>query len=341
MMKPMSAKSTHWLVIVALTLLIAGIDASARQHSNPHLLKPKEPSIYMQFESFDGNLRRVRFQFRNNTKFLIFLQQKGTYVDRENEVNFGVEPTRFTTCNCGSNGNCWGDYDEEDGSLPPPPKVEESDFGQYYVVAPGNSESFSIPERYFVNNANLYVVFTYDWERTPNEPKHRAYFPYCALPASVRKQIKDDASYMDELISCKDVDFVYSENEASPLSKNGNSISAVRGIVQLRDKAIPLLIAHLDDTRPTTAMVATGQRSIPAPVGFLALDILTAIVQAEESILNDCTRNVSGTCFERKYHLRADEVGTDDGERVKDAWREANRRGLLRFRFPDWWTDAQ
>ena len=80
-------------------------------------------------------------------------------------------------------------------------------------------------------------------------------------------------------------------------------IPSVRDIVNLRQRTIPTLIAHLDDTRLTVAKLCSyfpgGRKECSSvPVGYICLDILKNIVRAPRIITNECgddgLGNVSG-----------------------------------------------
>lgn len=63
----------------------------------------------------------------------------------------------------------------------------------------------------------------------------------------------------------------------------------VLDIAALRGKAVPLLIGHLDDTRPTSATVLFGgylmDKTVRVPVDFICLNILTSIVERSGKLI--------------------------------------------------------
>ena len=123
-----------------------------------------------------------------------------------------------------------------------------------------------------------------------------------------------------------------------------NPIQSVRDIINLGAGAIPLLIAHLDDTRPTSAIFDTN-RPKPVPVGYVCLDILTHIVRARGILIDDCADDGLGACIKDGYYFRPDAytsegkryVARSDVRNVKLKWRRASLRGLIKFRYPAWW----
>src|SRR2546427_9291536 len=123
-----------------------------------------------------------------------------------------------------------------------------------------------------------------------------------------------------------------------------NPIQSVRDIVSLGAGAIPLLIAHLDDTRPTSAIFDTNI-SKPVPVGYVCLDILTHIVRARGILIEDCADDGLGACIKRGYYFRPDAytraerryVAHSDVQEVKLRWRRAYMKGRVRFQYPHSW----
>jgi hypothetical protein len=128
--------------------------------------------------------------------------------------------------------------------------------------------------------------------------------------------------------------------------------AAVRKIVNLRDKAIPLLIRHLDDTRTTSALYKGGTHwadPVAVPVGFLCLDILSQIVGNSKTLFvdghRDCDHDGMGACIQSKYYFDPDAYSLGKSDHlppskkvltVKRNWESARRIGLLKFSFPSW-----
>jgi hypothetical protein len=129
-----------------------------------------------------------------------------------------------------------------------------------------------------------------------------------------------------------------------------NPIPSVRDIINLRQRAIPTLIVHLDDTRLTAARLCSyypgGRKECaPVPVGYVCLDILTNIVRAPRIIENECGDDGLGACIEATYYLRPDAyvhkgerfVARPEVHRVKSNWQRAYRKRYLKYQYPEWW----
>ena len=157
---------------------------------------------------------------------------------------------------------------------------------------------------------------------------------------------------IDELVSTPDFGIIYiADGAGDGTILNGTPAVSVKKIVSLQDKAIPLLIRHLDDTRITSALYKGGTHwSNPAavPVGYLCLDILSQIVSDNKTLFvggeRDCDTDWMGSCIQPKYYFDPDAYS---GQRnhlvpsrrvmsVQHNWEAAQRNGLLRFRFPSW-----
>ena len=127
-------------------------------------------------------------------------------------------------------------------------------------------------------------------------------------------------------------------------------IPSVRDIINLRQRAIPMLIAHLDDTRLTSAELcsyfpAGRKECAPVPVGYVCLDILRNIVRAPKVIVNECGDDGLGACIEPGYYFRPDAYVRKGGHfvapvevhRVKSNWQRAYRKRYLKYEYPEWW----
>ncbi|MDQ3816698.1 MAG: hypothetical protein M3362_03275 [Acidobacteriota bacterium] len=134
---------------------------------------------------------------------------------------------------------------------------------------------------------------------------------------------------------------VYSEDGAADASVTENPPAQVRAIVNLRSRPIPLLIAHLDDARPTSAKL-NGKA---LPVDYVCLDILTNIISAPGILIKDCADGGLGACVDDRYYFRPDAfarkgdgfVASCEVARVKANWQRAYRRGGVKFKYPTWW----
>ena len=127
-------------------------------------------------------------------------------------------------------------------------------------------------------------------------------------------------------------------------------IPSVRDMINLRERAIPTLIAHLDDARLTSAKLCSylpGGRSecAPVPVGYVCLDILMNIVRGPTIIRRECGADGFGACMEPGYYFRPDAyvhkgdrlVASREVHRVKLNWQRAYRKHHLKYQYPEWW----
>jgi hypothetical protein len=127
-------------------------------------------------------------------------------------------------------------------------------------------------------------------------------------------------------------------------------IPSVRDIINLQQRAIPTLIAHLDDTRLTSTKLCSyfpGGRSecAPVPVGYVCLDILMSIVRAPKIIRSECGDDGFGACIANGYYFRPDSytrkgesfIAHSEVHRVKSNWQRAYRKRRLKYEYPEWW----
>jgi hypothetical protein len=169
--------------------------------------------------------------------------------------------------------------------------------------------------------------------------------------ASVQNHSKTSKSsqYIDALVSVPHFGRVYVEDGAADGSVTSpeSPPQAVKNILELGPRAIPLLIAHLDDTRLTSATFEGGftwGKPIRVPVGHVCLDILIHIIGENRYIFDwDCGDDGLGACVKHGYYFRPDEyypvnnneyIARDGVLMVKANWLRAQRKGLLRFRRP-------
>ncbi len=133
-------------------------------------------------------------------------------------------------------------------------------------------------------------------------------------------------------------------NVAHPIAKE------VKDVVALRDKAIPLLIEHLEDTRPTSATVLLGgyltDKPVRVPVGFVCLDILINIIGNNKLIFVEEPSDGFGGEVKDGYYFRPDDYKVySDGkfkERpivriVKATWQKAYRDGKIKYEYKVEW----
>jgi hypothetical protein len=152
------------------------------------------------------------------------------------------------------------------------------------------------------------------------------------------------AHYIDALVSYPNFGRIYVEDGAADgsVTSSGSPPQAVKDILDLGPKAIPLLIAHLDDTRLTSATFEGGftwGKPIRVPVGHVCLDVLMHIIGENRYIFDwECGDDGLGACVKEGYYFRPDEfypVNKNEyiarlGVRVvKSNWQRAYRRGWL------------
>jgi hypothetical protein len=124
----------------------------------------------------------------------------------------------------------------------------------------------------------------------------------------------------------------------------------VLDVVALREKAIPLLIEYLDDTRPTSATVSLGyltDKPVRVPVGFVCLDILTSIIERNNKLIF-VEEPSDGFCGDMKdgYCFRPDDYKAYSDDRfkarpivriVKANWQKAYRDGKIKYNYKVAW----
>jgi hypothetical protein len=104
----------------------------------------------------------------------------------------------------------------------------------------------------------------------------------------------------------------------------------VRQIIALGPRAIPLLIEHVDDARPSKTLF-NGR---PVPMGHIALDILIHVAGDNSRIyIADCADDGLGACLEPAYYFRPD-AKRDEMRRVKHNWKRLYRSGAVSFYAP-------
>jgi hypothetical protein len=165
--------------------------------------------------------------------------------------------------------------------------------------------------------------------------------------AAAQSAVTSKTEQEARLLALADVDFgdVYSADGAGDgtltyqgeiLKSTGANLkpdTRVKAIVDLRASVVPLLIAHLDDTRPTRTMF----EGKPTPLGHMALDILTHVIkQTDVVFVRDCSRDGLGACIHTGYYFRPDAT-VADMENAKDKWRRLYANGRVVFQYPKWW----
>jgi hypothetical protein len=122
----------------------------------------------------------------------------------------------------------------------------------------------------------------------------------------------------------------------------GAHVREVDAIVALGPRAIPALIAHLDDTRelPTTYMAA-NYAAREVPLGMACFDILASVVADGPPVFTDpaCEGDGVRECVDVRYSLDPDDfrmtkAGYRATRRVREVrrnWERAYRADRLRF----------
>jgi hypothetical protein len=162
--------------------------------------------------------------------------------------------------------------------------------------------------------------------------------------ASTSVPLKARAEELLSSLAAIDFGDVYVEDGAADgsvteewrLSESGPEAAAfakVKAVVDLSAAAIPLLIQHLDDPRPTRTLF-NGR---PVPFGHVALDILSHIVGQNPIVFDvDCADDGLGACFSPGYYFRPNAPLTEM-KRVKMKWQRLYRRNALQFAYPQLW----
>jgi hypothetical protein len=178
------------------------------------------------------------------------------------------------------------------------------------------------------------------------------------IQAKQTRNLRAD-KYIDALISAK-IKFAYGNDGAhdgtlmligvNNAGKVENPIPEIKRIVNLGAKAIPLLIAHLDDTRLTSVVFDRNENPLRyIPVGYICYDILTYIARDTRKIINGgcndkvgyddgyCACDVKGYCFPPDdYIIKGSRyIARPEVHRVKLKWQRAYRKGYLKYQYPE------
>jgi hypothetical protein len=170
------------------------------------------------------------------------------------------------------------------------------------------------------------------------------------------------AVYSDD--GAADGTVMVSAGEQGPVE---NPIPAVKAIVDLGDKALPLLVGCLSDTRLTSATMTfqhgnAQAKPVPVPVGYFCLDILTNIVVPNTHIFVDscppqekegdapcCNSDGLGACINKGFYFRPDDYVLSEGGAVahplvltaQSNWRKAYDAGWLKYEYPAGWRQPK
>jgi hypothetical protein len=149
------------------------------------------------------------------------------------------------------------------------------------------------------------------------------------------------------------IDIHYVEDGASDASVVQSPEPPVKAVVDLRERALPLLVDCLTDRTPAKALATTSTGGVRArtnaPLGYVCLDVLMSITNGKDVHVQDCADDGLGACIHEPYYFRPDVYSSGDEEEaakrvraVQAAWREALKKGVVSFVYPPWWkTDVQ
>jgi len=130
---------------------------------------------------------------------------------------------------------------------------------------------------------------------------------------------------------------------ATPDASRQDAPAQVRALLDLGPNCLPLLIAHLDDQRLTSATFDGGrfaQAPIQVPLGYVCLDILLNATAGQAVHVVDCADDGLGACVRAGYYFWPDVLSRPEGvvtmRRVKTRWQRAYRAKRMRFEYPTW-----
>jgi hypothetical protein len=109
----------------------------------------------------------------------------------------------------------------------------------------------------------------------------------------------------------------------------------VRGIAELGTAAIPLLISHLADQRPSQALY----RQQPVPVAYLALDLLLHMTDMndERVVVPGCEQHGLTDCMQPEFYFSPDTADPNTLASVRQDWAAENKKQPINFVYPTWW----
>lgn len=112
-------------------------------------------------------------------------------------------------------------------------------------------------------------------------------------------------------------------------------VPPVRAIADLGPAAIPLLISHLADQRPTQAKY----RQQPVPVAYLALDLLLHMTDMndERTVVPGCEQHGLGDCMQPDFYFSPDNTDPNTFASVQKDWANENQQHPIKFVYPPWW----
>jgi len=103
--------------------------------------------------------------------------------------------------------------------------------------------------------------------------------------------------------------------------------------------AIPLLISHLTDQRPSQAKY----HDQPVPVAYLALDLLLHLTDMndERVVVPGCEQHGLGDCMQPDFYFSPDTSDPNTLASVQKAWMAENHRQPIRLVYPNWWRSGE
>lgn len=109
----------------------------------------------------------------------------------------------------------------------------------------------------------------------------------------------------------------------------------LRAIAELGQAAIPLLISHLTDRRPTMAMY--HQQAVP--VAYVVLDLLLHMTDMndERVVVPGCEQHGLGDCMQPDFYFSPDTSDPNTLASVQKEWTEENKKQPIGFIYPPWW----
>jgi hypothetical protein len=109
----------------------------------------------------------------------------------------------------------------------------------------------------------------------------------------------------------------------------------LRAIAELGSAAIPLLINHLTDQRPTQALY----QQQPVPVAYLVLDLLLHMTDMndERVMVPGCEHHGLGDCMQPEFYFSPDTRDPNTLDSVKKDWTDENLKQPINFTYPPWW----
>lgn len=150
------------------------------------------------------------------------------------------------------------------------------------------------------------------------------------------------ATYPFGAVYTEDINTANSITHAGKQLANGDNgvipVAPVRNIADLGKLCIPLLIAHLTDTRLTKATY----HDQPVPVAYLALDMLLYFTDMndERVVVPGCEQHGLGDCMQPDFYFSPDSSDPNRLADVQKAWIEEDKRQPIQFVYPQWWRSA-